>query len=413
MGFDRSKYKAVSLSSIRKQESEQQQVRPKLSKTDQHDIEQGDNWFRIAPVHPGGTSPFQAKTVSFLEVMVPKKDADKRVIEGEFVLGKKPIFHARVHGGSNEDGSSKYEVDLVDEYMRIAKEIAIPNFTDDEKIQKIIWNKISGFDVVKKESGIKPIDSWECYAWNKDGKFADLSFKSQVKTALTELAASVSKDPTDPDPFTDPEDGIAIVITKTGEKINTKYTVKLDSQMIDKFNSRLVPTPLTEDQLIIFDKVKPLHERYTNAFKYKDLQWQLEGLKNFDEKLSKEGFGILVFQYTEFLDVVEKQFELTPETEDSGEGEDPKQEEAQPATPPKKIVPKTFADKPIRQKPVIQEEPKEDVVSEEEVKEKIVPKKLGRSVVNVAVAPPTDGPAGKHIDDTQARLDAIRSRFKK
>lgn len=425
-GFDRSKYKAASLANIKSQEAKQALVRPQNGyNTDAHEVKDGDNWFRIMPFHPDETvpqeelSPFVAKCVSFLKVKQPKRDENKKVIEGEFEVKQKPIFNAKVHGG--------YPFDLVEEYMDFAKKVAIPNFVEEDKSkEKIIWNKIAGFDQVKKEGGLKPIDTWECYALDRSGKLATLSIKKTVKEQLSELAASVNKDPNSPDPFTDPEDGIAIIITKSGTGINTKYTVQLDKQKVDKFNFSLVPTPLTDDQLAAFDKQKSLRERFVNSYKHKDLEYQLEGLERFDKKLAEEGYPINVFAYDEFLNKVEEMFSLVPEdTAKESEAETNGEPEEQPKVATKPTVIK----KPVQQvsqpvvkkgpgrpsKPVIQQVADEQAEDghgeeqiEEEVKASIVPKVIGGKSVNIAKA---EEP--KHITDVNDKLAAIRAKLNK
>lgn len=422
-GFDRSKYKAASLANIKSQESKQALVRPQNGfNSDAHEIKDGDNWFRVMPFHPDENvpqedlSPFVAKCVTFLKVKQPKRGEDKKVIEGEFEVKQKPIFNAKVHGG--------YPFDLVEEYMDFAKKVAIPNFTEGNKDkEKIIWNKISGFDKVKKEGGLKPIDTWECYALDRSGKLATLSIKKTVKEQMSELAASLSTDPNSPDPFTDPEDGIAIIINKSGEGINTKYVTRLDRKIVDKFNQPLTPTPLTDEQMMAFDKQKSLRERFVNSYKRKDLDYQLEGLERFDKKLAEEGYAINVFAYDEFLNKVEEMFSLVPEdTGKENEAEPEEQEQPKVATKLQQIV-----KKPIQQvqsietpkrgrpaKPVIQqqveEQEEDEEQAEEEVTAPIVPKVIGGKTVNVArttIAEP------KHILDVNSRLADIRAKMNK
>jgi len=340
-GFDRSKFKAASMNAINEQQQHQEVLRPSNQfNNDVHEIKDGKNWFRIAPFHPedGGQSPFEAKCVSFLEVSVPKKDENKKVIEGQFENRQKPVFNSRVHGG--------FEIDLVEEYMKVAKDTAIPAFAGEDKaVQNAIWKKITSFDVVKKKSGLKPQDTWQCYAWDRSGKLATLEIKKSVKDQLNELAASMSNDPTTPDPFSDPDDGIAIIITKSGTGLNTAYSVELDYKMEGKFNKQFVPTPLTELQLEQLMATKSLYKRFVNSFTHKDLKYQLEGLENFDKALAAERYGIGVFQYDEFLDSIDKMFTLVPETEEAQEEAEPQAEPApvttrvqRPAVAPKATV---------------------------------------------------------------------------
>ncbi len=424
MGFDRSKYKPASISDMQKQQTEQEQVRPTGGfNNEAHEIKPGANWFRIAPYHPegGGNSPFEAKCVTFLDVKQPKKDSDKKIIEGQFEVRAKPIFNSRVHGG--------YEFDIVEHYMKIAKEIAIPNFTKDKEITKRIWTKITGFDPVKKKSGIKPIDTWEAYAWDVNGKLGTLSIKKTVKDALTQLAAtsSTGNDPNTPDPFSDPEYGIAIVITKTGVNLDTKYTVAFDEKKINdgkgKITSVTEPTPLTDAQLQSLDKAKSLHERFVNSFKHKDLDYQLEGLENFDNFLKSEGYNIGVFQYSEFLDVVEKMFAAVPDdVEEAPEGEEVQEEIPTPKSvtrKPAQPVSQVATQKPVvaRRAPVIQQQveevqEEEEQQAEEEVQEEIIPVRTGKKSVT-ATTVVEEGPKGPHIDAVSDKLALLKAKMGK
>lgn len=371
-GFDRSKFKAAPMSAINEQEKHQQTVRPSgQSNNETHDLKKnGIYWFRIAPFHPdaGGQSPFESKCITFLDVKVPKRGEDKKLIEGQFEIKAKPIFNARVHGG--------YPIDIVEEYMKVAKDVAIPAFTSDTEVQKKIWTKVSGFDQVKKKSGVKPQDTWICYAWDKSGKFATLELKKSIKDQLTELAHGLSKDVATPDPYSDPEDGIAILIEKTGELINTSYKVSLDKEQVDKFNTKLIPTPLTDAQLEELDKATPLYKRFVNSFTRKDLEYQVEGLENFDKYLTADGCNIGVFQYDQFLDAVEKMYDLVPESDGKGEHKEeqkPKQVEAPKPQSIRKSVPvetttPTAASKFKRATQVVQTvdvEPQEELIPNE------------------------------------------------
>lgn len=397
MGFDRSKYQASSLADIKKQQESHEQVRPSNSNNDVHEIKPGDNWFRIAPVHPdkGGVAPWEPKCVSFLDVKQQKRDENKRPIEGEFEVRAKPIFNSRVHGG--------LEKDLVEEYMKVAKEFAIPNFTDDKKLQEKIWKMITAFDVAKKKSGIKPNDTWECYAWNKSGKFATLSLKKSMKEGMASLAASVDDGgPTTTDPFSDPDYGIPIIITKVVGKtdLETKYLVGFAETAENDGKGRItkvtVPLALTDQQLQQLDKVKSLYERFVNSFTRKDFDFQLEGLQNVDKRLKAEGYDISVFSYNEFLDSAEEISAQLPEETQAEETQQEAEPEVQaPVKPPVRQTPKP---NPIRSQVVV-----DVAVVEEEVKEPIVPRKLGNRTVDAA-------PKGPHIDATQSALDRIKAK---
>lgn len=304
MGFNRDKYKPTTLAASEKQDKDNKEKRPKSgSNFENHTIENGINRFRAFPFHPdgGGNSWRVAKCVSFLDVTKQKRDEQtNRLIEGQFEVGKKPVFNAKVHGGLSADP--------VEVYMDIAKRIAIPNFTTDENIKKQIWSTITGYSDKKKvyHSGIIPVDSWVCYA-NKliDGawKFGTLEFKETTKKQLIEIALEMSNGES-PDIYTDPEEGYVFRIEKKKDDSGTKYFSALDRKLIDKVNEQLQILALTELELVEFEKQTPLHKRFVNSYKRSDFDMQIEGLERFDKALAAKGFPIEVFAIDEFLDAI-------------------------------------------------------------------------------------------------------------
>lgn len=328
-GFDRSKLKATSMAVLEAQEKEQEVKRPTSGGNFDRNyltVENGDNKFRIFPAHPdgGGQSFAEAKCVSFLSVRTAVKD-DKGQPTGEYEIKRRPVFNAKVHGNLPKD--------LVEEYLRVAKKIAIPEFTEDAEEQKKIWNKIVGME------GVKPIDTWAVYAAKIEGETWNLGLlelKKSMKSQLTERALEfTSGDVQSPDPYSDPDDGVCIIINKSGQKLDTEYKVSLETRKAGKFNTEYVPTPIPDEVLEQWAKLKPLHETYVDVFTRKDFELQLDGLQRFDQELAKQKYPIRVFERPEFLAVVDELLELVPEpTEQGEEGE----EEAKPT--PKKVAPK-------------------------------------------------------------------------
>lgn len=381
MGFDRSKLKSTTAATIQKQEKELSQKRPSGGFDKNYlSIEVGENKFRFFPYHPdkGGSSFAEAKCVTFLEVQVQKRGEDKKVIEGKFEIKRKPIFNSKVHGNLKKD--------LVEAYMDVAKTIAIPNFTSDQDEVKKIWSKIVG-NHITKEQGIKPNDSWVVYASKWDGsswgKVGLLELKKSVKDAMTEKALELET----PDPFSDPEEGIAVIITKAKEaaKAADWYKVKLDT-VKKGLNVSYLPTPLTDEQLEEWYELKSLHELYVNSFKRSDLDYQIEGLQRFDEKLAEDGYAINVFQYDEFTSVANELLDLVPEEEKKEETiEEEKVEKkvetkkvatiSKPATttvPPKQLIKKATPPPPV------EEEAQEETEGEAEQIEIVVDKEEGK-----------------------------------
>jgi hypothetical protein len=336
MGFDRSKFKPTPMAALKAQEQELENIRPTNSGRPGYlDIKPGANKFRFFPAHPdgGGKTYSEAKCITFLECEGPARDASGRIIEGQTEIKRRPIWNSKVHGGLPKD--------LVEEYLQVAKNIAIPAYTDDTVHQGNIWGHISnGF------SGIRPSDSWVVYAskWEGSG-WGDvglLELKKSITVQLRDLAAEFAgDDPVSPDPFTDPDDGIAVIITKTGEKLKTEYKASLDKEQITKFETRLISSPLTDAQLEAFSKLDPLYKIYVNSFKMSDFESQLSGLKAFDDSLAKPGAkdkngvafttNIGVFQYDEFQNAIDEILSTLPSEDDDqpAQQENPEPEDPQ------------------------------------------------------------------------------------
>lgn len=319
-GFDRSKFKTTSLNTLKDQEKEQNEKRnfKNFDGLSFLHLDDGENLIRIYPHHPDGKgeSFAEPKTVTFLEVSVPKKDKEGNKIEGEFELKNKPIFNAKVHGN--------YEKDLVEEYMSFAKEVVIPELYLDEEDQKKAWSKVVGYKSGGKYiPGIKPMDTWCMYVSKYGGKtsgFGILEVKKSVVNGLREEAAKLigADDTVMPDPYTDPDLGVRSIITYNpkADKPEDYYKVQLEMQR-DGLNFSLVPTPLSDEELEHFLQQDSLYKRYRNSFKRSDFEYQLEGLKRFDEKI-----GLGIFAYDSWLDICEEISEMIPEDQPENPAED-------------------------------------------------------------------------------------------
>lgn len=361
-GFDRSKFKPTPMAELKKQDSEHETKRPSGGgdRVGYLAVKPGDNKFRFFPCHPegGGKTYSEAKCVTFLSVERQAYDDNNKPIEGKKEFKRTPIFNSKVHGD--------LPIDLVEEYLKVAKNKAIPAYTDDQKHRDRIWAHLTGMN------GVKPGDSWVVYASKFEGgawsPVGILELKKSIKTQLQDLAIEfVGNDPVSPDPFTDPDQGIAVIINKTGEGLKTEYKVSLEKRR-NGMNMEFIPTPLTDEQLEAFSKLEPLYKTYVKSFKRSDLESQIEGLMNFEQELAskelkdKEGTlfraNIGVFQYDEFQTAMDQLLDLVPESatepdavsdEAEGEGEEEMAGEheeeikepvklAKPVAAPKKIA---------------------------------------------------------------------------
>ena len=359
-----------------------------------HTIEVGDNIFRIAPFHPdgGGKTYAEAKTVSFLEVSVPKKDKEGNVIEGQEEIKKRGIFNAKVHGN--------LPIDPGELYMQVAKDLAIPNFCDqDTEKQQEIWEFITG-NAVKKIDGIKPQDSWVVWALKANGKDSDGNYlwsdwqrtelKRSIKDGMAERAAELGM----PDPYSDIDEGVPVIITKADKpKPNEKrkptdwYKVRLDSEK-KGLNISYKSAPLTDSQLEAWSKLTPLYELFVNTYTRNDLEKQLEGLQRFDNKLQEKfGSGVSIFQYEEFTDPVDKLFDIVqePKKEKGIEEEAPIEEEHVETSPePTKQVQQQTSrvNKPISSANNVRQSKPAKNEEEEVAVEKLSEEKLKSSTAN-------------------------------
>lgn len=346
MGFDRSKYKPTPMAALKAQDDQHESIRPSGgNKNNYLDIKNGDNKFRIFMRHPdgGGKTYSEAKTITFLPVTTKSKDDKGNVIEGKTEIKRRPIFNSKVHGD--------LKIDLVEEYLKIAKERGLSDFSEDKAKQDAIWAYITN-----GMSGIRPSDTWMVYAcrWEADhwGPIGLLELKKTMKTQLKEKAIEYIGDDDDlvsPDPFTDPDEGIAIIINKSGEKIDTEYKVRMEQKQ-----GKYIQSPLTDDQLEAFTKLEPLFKMYNKVFKFSDLELQIEGLKNYEDELSKKKIktksgdefsckGFSVFQYDSFQDVIDQLLTLVPEDTKSDKT-DVEEEEVKPAKKAEVVV----KEKPVK-----------------------------------------------------------------
>lgn len=374
MGFDRSKFKPTPMVALKAQENDHETKRPSGgggNRVGYITIEDGDNKLRFFPCHPdgGGKTYSEAKCVTFLSIL-RQVYVDGKAIEGKKELKRVPVFNAKVHGN--------YSTDLVEEYLKVAKNKAIPAFTDNSERQDIIWKYVTGMN------GVKPSDTWVVYASKFEGgawgPIGILELKKSITTQLKDRAMEyVGEDPISPDPFTDPNEGIAVIINKSGKGLDTEYKVRLDKKREGK-TEMYIETPLTDDQLEAFSKLDPLYKTYVKVFKRSDLEAQIEGLDNFEKDLASKKLkdksgdeftaNIGVFQYDEFQLAMDKLLDLVPEAtpestkdeEDGGTVEDTEEEEIiEPIkikkAAPKKVVEEKVVAPPVKKEVVVEPSP--------------------------------------------------------
>jgi len=308
---------------------------------DGHKIEDGRNLFRIYPPHEpvdenGIANPFaEPKVITYLPAMVADKDKDGNFLkDGDKVrlkLGVKPVFNSKVHG-KLDSKRNPLTKDLVEEFIRIANEKA-KTLTSKEEKERFLLPIYGAYspDPKLRVNGIVYQPKWEVYADKIKGDqsigytsvFKPLEIGKAVKNRMNVISAMESaNEPLGTDPYTDLDEGRAVVIVYKKDATDPKdyYTTEIDTATVEvevmggKKGKILRTFPITDDQLEVFAKAKPLTEVYRNVFKRSDLDTQLTGLKMLDEK-----YKMGIVETEEFQAIAEELMEQYPAEVKKGE----------------------------------------------------------------------------------------------
>ncbi len=306
MAFDRSKYAGTPVSKLNEKEEEVKSKVPQQAdngRADFHTLEMGKNYFRIYPSREGEDTYAYPKTVHWLPQIVEEKDAKTGKVKK--VTKRKPVFNAKVHGD--------LPFDLVEEFVKVATRLVKEQTEDEEEQKKRIWPLISWQD------GVNAQTNWVMYADkhsdsknNKDTKkvFGRLEIWDTIYKEMKKRAAAMDDDDDSiADPFSDPDNGKLLVITKEAKEVNGK--TKNDFSTDINFQRDYA---LSDDSLIKFEEFEPLSKLLTKCFKRSDFEKQIEGLRLLDEDNS---YG--VFDDTEFISVLDEMDSLVPVEEEKEE----------------------------------------------------------------------------------------------
>jgi len=324
MTFDRSKYKAAKIEANKAAQQEvEDKVRTKRAYGDYHTIDEGTNYFRIMPPHNPEDPSWQPKVVYWLPVLVEELDSDNKGT-GKFERKDRPIFDSRVHGGT--------EKDLTNEYIRFVRDKYFSEIQDKKERDKILA-PVNGYRAKDNKwvNGILSSQSYVCYATKNSiepDALGQLELYRGDRDRMEELNIDEgSSEPIMTDSFSDPDEGVELIIIKQRgkdnkiEKILKKrepVTKGLKGQdlikSIESFrDSQRVPDAVLER----LSELPSLKSMFIGSYKKSDFERALEALEYFDEK---HGYG--VFQIEEFLDTVEE-IQAYYEDEPSGDGDLP------------------------------------------------------------------------------------------
>lgn len=359
--FDRNKFRATKVSDLKKQDEEAKEVMPQSSVKQGIEIlklESGKNKLRFFPPHPDHDHWCVLKCVTFLPQEVyqddkkqkwnnptPEQIKEKNL---KLVVTKSPIFNARVH--------SPHKKDVVEEYIAFYEKMIKDQFLDNKKAAD---DKIAFIKHFK--TGLASSYSWVAYALkigaDKSRKFGRVDLKTSIKNALFDMCIDEDEDePISVDPFTDPDDGRAVIVTvdtSEGTKAQDMYKTAIDLKG---------PTPLTDEELEKFNAEKPLSEILgNNCYKRSDFEKAVRGLQLYDEQ---NDLG--VFAEEEWLDILEKLDSVFVETEAEKEAKKEREnKKAESAKETKASSTKTTPPATKNEKVVEKEEPSIDPIESE------------------------------------------------
>lgn len=341
MALDRSKFKATKLAANKEKDQAVDSAmgrQGRAERADLHKINPGKNYFRIYPPHPTDNDDdsltFSEPVVRvFLPAMVEEKD-DKGVVQtnkkGEPLMKEtsKPVFNSRIHGDTLKD--------LVEEYVALGKKIAEDEKAAGKDRDNFLAKLLGKFSRNKDERlpGLLYKTSYAMYADKIENgemvKFARLEVGVAVKDGMNKASATEDADDAmQVDPWTDVEDGRAVVIEYNDKatKPADYYNVQMDNittkvagvgQVVRSF-------PLSDAQLENYMKFPSLAKLYKKAFKRRDFQLQLEGLELFDAK-----YDLGIFEREEFQTIVEEIDSYYPEVDAEDSNEEPSESKAAP-----------------------------------------------------------------------------------
>ena len=293
-----------------------------VDKIEARKFDDGKHKFRIWPAHED-TKSF---AIPFVTVWLPAYVYDrddsgkiKQDKEGNYIKkkSKKPIFNAREHAGTNSD--------IVEEYVRIAKEQIENNEIDDQIKQQ----KLDNLNDYKNGLVYKP--DYVMYASEvKKGEKTEI-FILQVTNGqmkkINKVAAMQDEDDEvlETDPFTDPEIGRCLVLQKNSQAQNNsdKYIFNIDTA-IDKETQKLKLYPLSKEELEKYDQLQSLEKRFgSNVYTKRDFNLALEGIQMYDKDNNLDVIQTQEFQ--EIAQKLEKQYPEPDQKQQNG-GNEEKQE---------------------------------------------------------------------------------------
>ena len=292
MSTDRSKFKATSVATMQQQEKAvSKMVRQNDSeRTEYLHLDEGTNKVRIFPAHPDSKSFIYP----YGRWWLPKEVSYEKNGETITEIKKRPIYNARVHGGAQKD--------IVEEYVKFTTKILSDEIADEASLKEEI-EKLTHW-----KTGLKLKPEWVVYCQkivNGQKQFGLMTFSNGVKNKLNELAITDddSESPISTDPFTDVDEGKAVLITYKPKEKQAKDVYKATLEWKGNY-------ALTDEELVMFEKLDSLEKLFTGVYTRKDFDLAVAGLKMFD---ADNRFN--TFDHDEWIDTIEEMQKLWPEVD--------------------------------------------------------------------------------------------------
>lgn len=299
-GFDRSKFSGTKVADLKKQDEDYEKKNDYKNNGRAGFIKlaEGKNKVRIFPAHPDTPSFYQPCTVHWLPRLNEWEDKDGNK-KSETKRG--PVFSAKAHSTLGKCP--------IDSYIHHVYKLAAEEYQDKAEKENFVAP-------IKGQEGITGTTKWIVFAEIK-GEFGRLELPTSVKNAMNDIA--IGQDDGDgvieTDPFTDPDSGRCVYITK-----DSQLSVEKAKREASKYYSTAIDlkgsTPLSDEQLGKLEEQQSLEEMYVDVYTRKDFDLAIKGLEMFDKD---KGFGI--FQIDEFLDTIEDIYNALPEIVEEGEEE--------------------------------------------------------------------------------------------
>ncbi len=300
MSFDRNQFKGATVDSLEGEQNRANEAVPHDSNYGNRaaffKIEDGRNWFRIAPSHDPKAPAYRAKSTTALECEVEETDTDGKGTGKKSVV-RKQIFIATTHSTTLKEYPGVGDPVLL--YMKYAQDKA--NIIQDKDERAKFLYPINGWR--SKDNtwnwGIKPMSTFVCYAWNSKGVLGRLELYEKIITDMKKV--SVSKSPANapivPDVFTDPDRGMPLLIDKGKDsKGKVGYTVFAEELMMgEEWAEYWKRNGLTDEQLIDFLGRETLTELYKDVYTTRDFNFAIDGLMRFDTQYKYNIFSDAAF----------------------------------------------------------------------------------------------------------------------